>query len=106
MSSSSEEFYNMFYNAFTSESSERRSETRNYSKEISDHLKYDNLYGNQQKPPKLMNVEDYNWWKNQFEGWVKAFAPESWLKLKYGYTEPVKEGGELVNEKEFTEIDV
>ncbi|XP_021995518.1 WD repeat-containing protein 87-like [Helianthus annuus] len=53
-----------------------------------------------------MKIEDYNWWKNRFEGWIKAFAPESWLKLKYGYTEPVKEGGELVNEKEFTEIDV
>ncbi|KAJ0556016.1 putative transcription factor interactor and regulator CCHC(Zn) family [Helianthus annuus] len=102
MSDSSEEFYN----AFTSESSDRRSETRNYSKEISDHLKFDSLYGSQQKPPKLMKIEDYNWWKNRFEGWVKAFAPESWLKLKYGYTEPVKEGGELVNEKEFTEIDV
>ncbi|MFS8023721.1 hypothetical protein Hanom_Chr16g01454791 [Helianthus anomalus] len=102
MSSGGEEFYNTFYNAFTSESSERRrSETRDYSKEISDNLKYDNIYGNQQKRPKLMHVEDYSWWKNRFEGWVKSFAPESWLKLKQGYKEPTKERGDLLTEKEF-----
>ncbi|MFS7969183.1 hypothetical protein Hanom_Chr09g00806161 [Helianthus anomalus] len=64
MSSSGEEFYNTFYNAFTSESLERRSELSEYSKEISNNLKYDNLYGNQQKPP-LMRVEDYNLYGNQ-----------------------------------------
>ncbi|MFS7940637.1 hypothetical protein Hanom_Chr05g00466761 [Helianthus anomalus] len=64
------------------------------------------MYGSQQKPPKLMKVEDYNWWKNIFEGWVKAFAPESWLKLTNGYFEPVKEGGELINPKDFTNTDI
>ncbi|KAJ0871203.1 hypothetical protein HanRHA438_Chr11g0509491 [Helianthus annuus] len=106
MSSSGGEFYNTFYNAFISESTERRSYMKEYSKEISENLKYENMYGSQQKPPKLIKIGDYNWWNNQFEGWVKAFASESWLKLKYGYTEPVKEGGELVNKKEFTELDV
>ncbi|XP_022013300.1 uncharacterized protein LOC110912795 [Helianthus annuus] len=106
MSSNDEEFYNTFYNAFTSESTDRRSEMREYSREISENLKFENMYGCQQKPPKLMKVEDYNWWKNRFEGWVKAFAPESWLKLKNGYTAPVKEGGEMINEKDFTDIDI
>ncbi|MCQ7285377.1 hypothetical protein NP026_23760 [Salmonella enterica] len=106
MSSSGEEFYNTFYNAFTSESTDRRSELKEYSREISENLKFENMYGSQQKPPKLMKVEDYNWWKNRFEGWVKAFAPESWLKLKNGYIEPVKEGGELIDAKDFTDIDI
>ncbi|XP_035837076.1 uncharacterized protein LOC118484995 [Helianthus annuus] len=64
------------------------------------------MYESQQKPPKLMKVEDYNWWENRFEGWVKAFAPESWLKLTNGYIEPVKEGGELIDPKDFTDIDI
>ena len=102
MSNNGEEFYN----AFTSESTDRRSELKEYSKEISENLKFENMYGSQQKPPKLMKVEDYNWWKNRFEGWVKAFAPESWLKLTNGYIEPVKEGGELIDPKDFTDIDI
>ncbi|KAJ0734586.1 putative transcription factor interactor and regulator CCHC(Zn) family [Helianthus annuus] len=106
MSSNSEEFYNTFYNAFTSESTDRRSEMREYSREISENLKFENMYGSQQKPPKLMKVEDYNWWKNRFEGWVNAFAPESWLKLISEYKAPVKEGGELIDEKDFTEKDI
>ncbi|KAJ0446513.1 putative transcription factor interactor and regulator CCHC(Zn) family [Helianthus annuus] len=101
-----EEFYNTFYNAFTSESSERRTEMREVSKEISENLKFENMYGSQQKPPKLMKVEDYNWWKNRFEGWVKAFAPESWLKLVTEYQAPEKAGGELIEEKDYTEKDV
>ncbi|MFS7936037.1 putative transcription factor interactor and regulator CCHC(Zn) family [Helianthus anomalus] len=106
MSNNGEEFYNTFYNAFTSESSDRRSELKEYSKEISDNLKFENMYGSQQKPPKLMKVEDYNWWKNRFEGWVKAFAPESWLKLVTEYQAPEKAEGELIQEKDFTEKDV
>ncbi|KAJ0604142.1 putative transcription factor interactor and regulator CCHC(Zn) family [Helianthus annuus] len=106
MSNNGEEFYNTFYNAFTTESSDRRAELKEYSKEISDNLKFENMYGSQQKPPKLMKVEDYNWWKNRFEGWVKAFAPESWLKLVSEYQVPEKEGGELIEEKDFTEKDV
>ncbi|KAJ0847808.1 putative transcription factor interactor and regulator CCHC(Zn) family [Helianthus annuus] len=106
MSNNGEEFYNTFYNAFTSESADRKSELKEYSREISENLKFENMYGSQQKPPKLMKVEDYNWWKNRFEGWVKAFAPESWLKLTNGYIEPVKEGGELIDPKDFTDIDI
>ncbi|MFS7907080.1 putative transcription factor interactor and regulator CCHC(Zn) family [Helianthus anomalus] len=103
MSNNGEEFYNTFYNAFTSESSDRRSELKEYSREISENLKFENMYGSQQKPPKLMKVEDYNWWKNRFEGWVKAFDPQSWLKLVNEYQAPMKEGGELIEEKDFTE---
>ncbi|XP_022007498.1 101 kDa malaria antigen-like [Helianthus annuus] len=106
MPNSGEEFYNTFYNAFTSESSDRRSELKEYSREISENLKFENMYGSQQKPPKLMKIEDFNWWKNRFEGWVKAFAPESWLKLVSEYKAPVKEGGELIDEKDFTEKDI
>ncbi|KAJ0714031.1 putative transcription factor interactor and regulator CCHC(Zn) family [Helianthus annuus] len=106
MSNNGEEFYNTFYNAFTSESSDRRAELKEYSKEISDNLKFENMYGSQQKPPKLMKVEDYNWWKNRFEGWVKAFAPESWLKLVTEYKAPEKTDGGAIEEKDFTEIDV
>ncbi|KAJ0836751.1 putative transcription factor interactor and regulator CCHC(Zn) family [Helianthus annuus] len=64
------------------------------------------MYGSQQKPPKLMKVEDYNWWKNRFEGWVKAFAPESWLKLVTEYKAPEKTDGGAIEEKDFTELDV
>ncbi|XP_022040499.1 uncharacterized protein LOC110943049 [Helianthus annuus] len=106
MSNNGEEFFNTFYNAFTSESSERRSEMREVSKEISENLKFENMYGSQQKPPKLMKVEDYNWWKNRFEGWVKAFAPESWLKLVTEYKAPEKTDGGAIEEKDFTELDV
>ncbi|KAF5784886.1 hypothetical protein HanRHA438_Chr10g0434661 [Helianthus annuus] len=106
MSNNGEEFYNTFYNAFTSESTDRRSELKEYSREFSENLKFENMYGSQEKPPKLMKVEDYNWWKNRFEGWVKAFAPESWLKLVSEYKAPEKEGGELIDEKDFTEKDI
>ncbi|MFS7943430.1 hypothetical protein Hanom_Chr06g00500211 [Helianthus anomalus] len=50
-------FYNEFYNAFTSET---MSATKSISNAISESLNYDNVYGNRQKPPRLMNIEDYN----------------------------------------------
>ncbi|XP_022040944.1 101 kDa malaria antigen-like [Helianthus annuus] len=88
MSNNGEEFYNTFYNAFTSESSDRRAELKEYSKEISDNLKFENMYGSQQKPPKLMKVEDYNWWKNSERIFNtkrlsdKSYLPDLMNKLK------------------------
>ncbi|MFS7931204.1 hypothetical protein Hanom_Chr04g00353271 [Helianthus anomalus] len=52
-----EEFYNEFYNIFKSETTPI---SKNVPSAISESLKYDNVYGNRQKPPKLMNIEDYN----------------------------------------------
>ncbi|KAJ0805240.1 hypothetical protein HanPI659440_Chr02g0047511 [Helianthus annuus] len=63
-----EEFYNEFHNAFTSEIT--TSTPKNISKAISESLKHDSLYGTNQRPPKLTNIEDYNWWKDRFINWV------------------------------------
>ncbi|XP_021986066.2 trichohyalin-like [Helianthus annuus] len=89
MSNNGDEFYNTFYNAFTFESSDRRSELKEYSREISENLKFENMYGSQQKPPKLMKVEDYNCKEVLPEEDAVGYAfvadadPDRWWKADY-----------------------
>ncbi|XP_021992128.1 uncharacterized protein LOC110888942 [Helianthus annuus] len=101
-----EEFYNTFYNAFTSETiTEATTVTKTVSNVISESLKYDSVYGNHQRPPKLMNIEDCHWWSTRFENWVKAYAYESWILLTFGYEKPVNDKNELRTNKQFSKID-
>ncbi|KAJ0445352.1 putative transcription factor interactor and regulator CCHC(Zn) family [Helianthus annuus] len=103
MSDFGEEFYNTFYNAFTSEDTPIT--PKNATKVISESLSYDNVYGNHQRPPKLMNIEDYHWWFERFENWVQAYAYDSWICLTLGYVKPRNERRELITLKDFTADD-
>ncbi|KAJ0448995.1 putative transcription factor interactor and regulator CCHC(Zn) family [Helianthus annuus] len=103
MSDFGEEFYNTFYNAFTSE--DVPITPKNATKVISESLSYDNVYGNHQRPPKLMNIEDYHWWYERFENWVQAYAYDSWICLTLGYNKPRNDRRELINLKDFTADD-
>ncbi|KAF5765958.1 hypothetical protein HanXRQr2_Chr15g0709691 [Helianthus annuus] len=103
MSDFGEEFYNTFYNAFTLEDTPIT--PKNATKVISESLSYDNVYGNHQRPPKLMNIEDYHWWYERFENWVQAYAYDSWICLTLGYVKPRNERRELITLKDFTADD-
>ncbi|KAF5802789.1 putative transcription factor interactor and regulator CCHC(Zn) family [Helianthus annuus] len=103
MSDFGEAFYNTFYNAFTSEDTPIT--PKNANKVISESLSYDNVYGNHQRPPKLMNIEDYHWWYERFENWVQAYAYDSWICLTLGYVKPRNERRELITLKDFTADD-
>ncbi|KAJ0809384.1 putative transcription factor interactor and regulator CCHC(Zn) family [Helianthus annuus] len=103
MSDFGEEFYNTFYNAFTSE--DVPITPKNATKVISESLSYDNVYENHQRPPKLMNIEDYHWWYERFENWVQAYAYDSWICLTLGYNKPRNDRRELITLKDFTADD-
>ncbi|KAJ0509608.1 hypothetical protein HanIR_Chr11g0530871 [Helianthus annuus] len=97
-----EEFYNTFHNVFAAEETPV---TKTASSAISERLNYDNVYGNHQKPPKLMNIKGYHWWSTRFENWVKAYAYDSWVMLTFGYEKQVNDKNELLHIKQFSDND-
>ncbi|MFS7949264.1 hypothetical protein Hanom_Chr06g00569491 [Helianthus anomalus] len=51
-----EEFYNAFATPIT----------------VTQQAMLENETGTMQKPPKLMNIEEYKGWEGRFENWVQA----------------------------------
>ncbi|KAI3815357.1 hypothetical protein L1987_15022 [Smallanthus sonchifolius] len=51
-------------------------------------LNYDNEIGTPQKPPKLLNVNDYSNWKARFEHYISYTNSSLWIPILEGYKHP------------------
>ncbi|KAI3808094.1 hypothetical protein L1987_24037 [Smallanthus sonchifolius] len=51
-------------------------------------LNYDNEIGTPQKPPKLLNVNDYSNWKTRFENYISYIDSSLWIPILEGYKHP------------------
>ncbi|KAI3827767.1 hypothetical protein L1987_01850 [Smallanthus sonchifolius] len=51
-------------------------------------LNYDNEIGTPQKPPKLLNVNDYCNWKARFEHYISYTDSSLWIPILEGYKHP------------------
>ncbi|KAI3819555.1 hypothetical protein L1987_13396 [Smallanthus sonchifolius] len=51
-------------------------------------LNYDNEIGTPQKPPKLLNVNDYSNWKARFEHYISYTDSSLWILILEGYKHP------------------
>jgi len=63
-------------------------------------MNIDNEMGTTTKPPKLMNMDEFESWKEKFVNWVQANHFHSWVVVVSGYTWPKNERGadlQLIN---------
>ncbi|KAI3802484.1 hypothetical protein L1987_30616 [Smallanthus sonchifolius] len=51
-------------------------------------LNYDNKIGTPQKPPNLLNVNDYSNWKSRFEHYISYTDSSLWIPILEGYKHP------------------
>ncbi|KAM0008884.1 putative transcription factor interactor and regulator CCHC(Zn) family [Helianthus debilis subsp. tardiflorus] len=72
-----------FYNAFATPTS------------ITQSALIENETGTSQKPPKLMDIDDYNVWSERFGNWVEAYHLDAWEHTEEPYVKPVKNGMQL-----------
>ncbi|KAJ0449157.1 hypothetical protein HanHA89_Chr17g0725231 [Helianthus annuus] len=67
-----------FYNAFSTPTS------------IAQNALIDNETGTYQRPPKLMDIDDYNVWSERFGNWVEAYHLDAWEHTEEPYVKPTK----------------
>ncbi|XP_022019111.1 uncharacterized protein LOC110919139 [Helianthus annuus] len=53
----------------------------------------ENELGTMQKPPKLMNIDEYSGWSGRFKTWVQANHFECWRKIESKYVPPMNASG-------------
>ncbi|MFS7988097.1 putative transcription factor interactor and regulator CCHC(Zn) family [Helianthus anomalus] len=68
---------NEFYNAFASPIT------------IAQNTLLENETGTTQKPPKLMDIDDYNGWSERFGNWVEAYHLDAWDHTEVQYFRPL-----------------
>ncbi|KAJ0546139.1 putative transcription factor interactor and regulator CCHC(Zn) family [Helianthus annuus] len=51
----------------------------------------ENETGTMQKPPKLMNIEEYKGWEGRFENWVQANYLDAWECVETKYVRPTND---------------
>ncbi|KAJ0726053.1 putative transcription factor interactor and regulator CCHC(Zn) family [Helianthus annuus] len=56
----------------------------------------ENETGTMQKPPKLMNIEEYKGWEGRFENWVQANYLDAWECVETKYIRPLNSDEEPV----------
>ncbi|KAM0031258.1 putative transcription factor interactor and regulator CCHC(Zn) family [Helianthus debilis subsp. tardiflorus] len=56
----------------------------------------ENETGTMQKPPKLMNIEEYKGWEGRFENWVQANYLDAWECVETKYIRPLNDDEEPV----------
>ncbi|KAJ0498220.1 putative transcription factor interactor and regulator CCHC(Zn) family [Helianthus annuus] len=56
----------------------------------------ENETGTMQKPPKLMNIEEYKGWEGRFENWVQANYLDAWECVETKYVRPLNDDEEPV----------
>ena len=66
------------------------------SNRIQQILLSENETGNQNKPPKLMSMDDYPQWKSRFEIYINGVDTNLWLRIEVGYIRPMGDAGEPV----------
>ncbi|MFS7952592.1 putative transcription factor interactor and regulator CCHC(Zn) family [Helianthus anomalus] len=82
---------NEFYNAFATPITIAQSTT------------LENEMGTMQKPPKLMNIEEYSGWEERFENWVQANYLDAWECVEQRYIRPTNDDGENVAIKDLSD---
>ncbi|KAJ0463050.1 putative transcription factor interactor and regulator CCHC(Zn) family [Helianthus annuus] len=85
-----------FYNAFATPTS------------ITQNALIENETGTSQKPPKLMDIDDYNVWSERFGNWVEAYHLDAWEHTEVPYTKPTKDNvvnGTPLTLREMTTVD-
>ncbi|KAF5759608.1 hypothetical protein HanXRQr2_Chr16g0743301 [Helianthus annuus] len=58
---------------------------------IAQNTMLENETGTMQKPPKLMNIEEYKGWEGRFENWVQANYLDAWECIETKYVRPLNE---------------
>ncbi|KAF5816904.1 hypothetical protein HanRHA438_Chr02g0047891 [Helianthus annuus] len=71
---------NEFYNAFSSPIT------------ITQNALLENETGTSQKPPKLMDIDDYNAWSERFGNWVETYHLDAWEHTEEPYVRPTTNG--------------
>ncbi|KAM0046253.1 hypothetical protein Hdeb2414_s0009g00313971 [Helianthus debilis subsp. tardiflorus] len=72
-----------FYNAFATPSTPAV---------IAKNMNLENETGTAQKPPKLMDIDDYNAWSERFGNWVEAYHLDAWEHTEEPYVRPTTNG--------------
>ncbi|KAJ0808800.1 putative transcription factor interactor and regulator CCHC(Zn) family [Helianthus annuus] len=80
-----------FYNAFASLVT------------ITQNALLENETGTSQKPPKLMDTDDYNAWSERFGNWVEAYHLDAWEHTEDPYVRPITNGVQLTIREMSTE---
>ncbi|KAF5821543.1 hypothetical protein HanXRQr2_Chr01g0015241 [Helianthus annuus] len=75
-----QEFYNFFAGGGMTAAQNPTSIVQNVNME--------NELGTMQKPPKLMNIDEYSGWSGRFKTWVQANHFECWMKIESKYIPP------------------
>ncbi|KAJ0741931.1 putative transcription factor interactor and regulator CCHC(Zn) family [Helianthus annuus] len=82
---------NEFYNAFASPMN------------ITQSALLENEIGTSQKPPKLMDIDDYNAWSERFGNWVEAYHLDAWEHTEEPYVRPTRNNNQLTIREMSTE---
>ncbi|KAJ0878880.1 hypothetical protein HanRHA438_Chr10g0444941 [Helianthus annuus] len=80
-----QEFYNTFFGGGMTATQTPASIVQNVNME--------NELGTMQKPPKLMNIDEYSGWSERFKTWLQANHFECWMKIESGYVPPTNGAG-------------
>ncbi|KAI3762594.1 hypothetical protein L1987_53029 [Smallanthus sonchifolius] len=67
---------------------DRKSLVKVAEKNLGNLQNYDNEIGTPQKPPKLLNVNDYSNWKARFEHYISYTDSSLWIPILEGYKHP------------------
>ncbi|KAJ0827008.1 hypothetical protein HanRHA438_Chr17g0820801 [Helianthus annuus] len=62
----------------------------------------ENETGTMQKPPRLMNIEEYKGWEGRFENWVQANYLDAWECIETKYVRPLNDDEEPVPIKDLS----
>ncbi|KAJ0589131.1 hypothetical protein HanRHA438_Chr04g0178681 [Helianthus annuus] len=81
-----EEFYNAFATPIT----------------MTQQAMLENETGTMQKPPKLMNIEEYKGWEERFENWVQANYLDAWECIETKYVRPTNDDEEEIAIKDLS----
>ncbi|KAJ0754224.1 hypothetical protein HanPI659440_Chr09g0344451 [Helianthus annuus] len=65
----------------------------------------ENETGTMQKPPKLLNIEEYKGWEGRFENWVQANYLDAWECVETKYVRPLNDDEEEVAIKDMSADD-
>ena len=65
----------------------------NQSTKLQNILLNENETGNQNKPPKLMSLDDYPQWKSHFEIYINGVDTAPWEWIEVGYDRPMRDTG-------------
>ncbi|KAJ0556657.1 hypothetical protein HanIR_Chr07g0316321 [Helianthus annuus] len=84
---------NEFYNAFAGPMN------------ITQSTLLENETGTSQKPPKLLDIDDYNGWSEHFGNWVEAYHLDAWEHTEVPYERPTKNGNQIMPIREMSADD-